>query len=71
MSDEKGYADKLLSALIDKGSPAAFKGGLVSALAMAMMFFTRSVPQEWADWYQWPIYVIFLIGLARLATGIL
>jgi len=67
--------DKVRDALAEQlnsieGKPAA-KGGALCTLAIFLFTTLAGIPAEWKMWFQWPIFTVFLAGLARASVALL
>ena len=59
----------ITEAAVASGGVGIARGFLSSLASIFLFFVTRIVPVEWRPFFNWPLYVTFLFGLAVMCYG--
>lgn len=69
-SDEPKWIDKVTTAAVESLPKSGLQGVGASSLSLALMSVTPALPDNWELVFQYPLFGVFVLGLAKLSYKI-
>jgi hypothetical protein len=68
---ERSFVDRTTDLVLQSKSIALVRGFVGASASLMLCISSQLLPAGWQMWFQWPVYLLFLLCILVIASGVI